>query len=50
MEYAGYSKDQFAPLRSRVTEFNFYLAHGMRDCAYAEAWKLFYPRELLAGA
>ena len=50
MEQTGYSEDQFAPLRARVTEFNFYLAHGMRDCAYAEAWRLFYPRELLTGA
>jgi hypothetical protein len=45
MEAAGYDvkSDTFM---ARRREFDFYLAHGMKDRNYSKAWRLFYPRDL----
>ena len=43
MQRAGYREDCLALVRSRVTEFKFYLSHGLTDSAYDERWRLFHP-------
>jgi hypothetical protein len=34
------------PLRSILTDFDFYLTHRMRRPKYSSEWRLFYPTQL----
>jgi predicted transcriptional regulator of viral defense system len=43
MQRAGYREECLEQIRSRVTEFKFYLTHGLKDSNYDEAWRLFHP-------
>lgn len=40
----GYTKSQLDLLRQFPIQFEFYLTHGMRETAYDEKWKLFFPK------
>jgi hypothetical protein len=46
MQLSGYAEYQINLLRPRVTEYNFYLAHGLKNSAYDATWKIFYPADL----
>lgn len=46
MSRAGYDADSLEPFRSRVSQFNFYLAHGTKNSVYDNDWKLFVPKSL----
>ncbi|HUN25869.1 MAG TPA: hypothetical protein VMU67_06125 [Steroidobacteraceae bacterium] len=46
MQRAGYRTEQLELLRPRITEFKFYVAHGLKDPVYDERWRLFYPSGL----
>jgi hypothetical protein len=43
MQRAYYGEDSLALLRSRISEFKFYLTHGLKDPAYDKGWRLFHP-------
>jgi hypothetical protein len=43
MQRAGYGEDCLQLLQPRLTEFKFYLTHGLTDSAYDERWRLFHP-------
>lgn len=40
----GYTKSQLELLHQFPIQFEFYLTHGMRQTAYDEKWKLFFPK------
>jgi hypothetical protein len=44
MERAGYEESRYKRLLNEVTEFDFYLAHGIKDVLYDKKWRLFYPK------
>ncbi|HKV38332.1 MAG TPA: hypothetical protein VJX67_03900 [Blastocatellia bacterium] len=45
LERSGsYTDTQISLLRKFPINFNFYLDHGMKDPAYSEKWRLFYPK------
>jgi hypothetical protein len=44
MQRAGYEERQYSRLRKLGLEFDFYLAHDLRDKAYDSDWRLFYPK------
>lgn len=44
MEKAGYPKEQYERLRSLGLNFDFYLAHGVKDPEYHPAWRLYSPK------
>lgn len=46
MERTGFSENQLTPLRALGIEFNFYLAHGLKNPAYDPVWRLYYPQSL----
>jgi len=46
MQKAGYPEKAYARLRELGLEYNFYLAHGMKEPRYSEEWRLFYPKRL----
>lgn len=46
MERAGYETQRWVRLRKPDPEFDFYLAHGIRDREYDKDWKLFFPKGL----
>lgn len=46
MEKAGYEPQRAARLRKEVSEFDFYLTHGMREKEYDRGWRLFFPKGL----
>jgi len=46
MSRASYRADSLEPFRSRVSQFKFHLAHGTKNPAYNEDWKLFIPKGL----
>jgi predicted transcriptional regulator of viral defense system len=46
MQRAGYPSDAVETMRSRVSDFKFYLTHGQKDPEYDHDWRLFYPRDL----
>lgn len=46
MQRAGYRTEQLDLLRPRVTEFKFYVTHGIENPVYDEDWRLFYPSGL----
>jgi len=46
LQRAGYSESLFGRLKELGLNFDFYLAHDMRDKAYDSDWRLFYPKGL----
>lgn len=44
MDRAGYGAERLEPLRKLPVDFDFYLAHGMRERDYDPAWRLFIPK------
>jgi len=43
-ERAGYDADARDLARSPGLEFDFYLAHGIKDKTYSKEWRLYYPQ------
>ncbi|MGA2569902.1 MAG: hypothetical protein ABSF23_05235 [Terracidiphilus sp.] len=46
MQRAGYTKGQYERLRRLGTQFDFYLAYGMKEKDYDPYWRLFFPKSL----
>jgi predicted transcriptional regulator of viral defense system len=46
MQRAGYSSEALESMKSRVSDFKFYLTHGQKDPEYDHEWRLFYPPDL----
>ena len=44
MQRAGYDEKQYGRLKKLGLEFDFYLAHDMRQTAFDPDWRLFYPK------
>jgi hypothetical protein len=44
MQRAGYDEKQYGRLKKLGLEFDFYLAHDMRQTAFDPDWRLFYPQ------
>jgi hypothetical protein len=44
MQIAGYEESRWARLKSLPRQYDFYLAHDIRDKAYDPGWRLFYPK------
>ncbi len=44
MQRAGYDEKQYGRLKKLGLEFDFYLAHDMRQTAFDADWRLFYPK------
>lgn len=44
MQAAGYEESRLARLKSLPFQYDFYLAHDMREKEYDPAWRLFYPK------
>jgi predicted transcriptional regulator of viral defense system len=44
MQRAGYDEKQYGRLKKLGLEFDFYLAHDMRQTAFDQDWRLFYPK------
>jgi predicted transcriptional regulator of viral defense system len=44
MQRAGYAPKQYERLKSLGLEYDFYLAHDMREREYDSGWRLFYPK------
>ena len=44
MQRAGYDEKQYSRLKKLGLEFDFYLAHDMRQTAFDRDWRLFYPQ------
>lgn len=45
MQHAGYEEQRFSRLKKLGLEFDFYLAHDMRQTAFDKEWRLFYPKD-----
>lgn len=46
MQRAGYQENRWQRLRQLGLQFDFYLAHGLREREYDSFWRLFYPKGL----
>lgn len=46
MQRAGYEEKQYSRLKRLGLQFDFYLAHDIRDRAYDAEWRLFHPKGL----
>jgi predicted transcriptional regulator of viral defense system len=44
MQRAGYDEKQYSRLKKLGLEFDFYLAHDMRQTEFDRDWRLFYPK------
>lgn len=44
MQRAGYTSQQYERLRELGLNYDFYLAHDLRDLAYDPEWRLHYPK------
>jgi len=44
MQRAGYDEKQYSRLKKLGLEFDFYLAHDLRQTAFDRDWRLFYPK------
>ncbi|PYY15120.1 MAG: hypothetical protein DMG60_18495 [Acidobacteria bacterium] len=44
MERAGYEPSKLDRLRALGFDFDFYLAHGLRETQYVQQWRLFVPK------
>ena len=47
MQKAGYSEKKLNLLKKNPIQFDFYLAHNMKDPLYSDEWKIYYPRDLM---
>lgn len=50
MERAGFPFRQLSSIRKLGIDFDFYLAHGMKDAAYDARWQIHYPPDLIKRA
>jgi predicted transcriptional regulator of viral defense system len=48
LERTGYAKAAYSKFRSKTLRHDFYLANAMRNPAYSEYWRLYYPKDLPA--
>jgi hypothetical protein len=46
MERAGFKPEQYEKFKEPGLEFDFYLAHDMREMDYNSTWRIFYPKGL----
>jgi hypothetical protein len=46
MQRAGFKPEQYTRLKEPGFEFDFYLAHDMRETEYSSEWRIFYPKGL----
>lgn len=46
LEKAGYTGKQLDVLRSKISQFDFYLDYQMSNPSYSKEWKLYYPKEM----
>ncbi len=46
LERAGMSPVELEPLRKSATRFKFYLDYGIKEPAYSQDWKVYYPSDL----
>lgn len=46
MQRAGYEESRWRRLKDLGLNYDFYLAHGLRDPEYDSGWRLFYPKGL----
>lgn len=46
MERAGFKPEQYEKLREPGLDFDFCLAHDMREMDYSSEWRIFYPKGL----
>jgi hypothetical protein len=44
MQRAGYAPQQYERLKSMALNYDFYLAHDLRDLTYDAEWRLHYPK------
>ena len=44
MERAEYEAEQCDRLKELLTDYDFYLAHDMRDREYDSEWRIFFPK------
>ncbi|HEY6851612.1 MAG TPA: hypothetical protein VI320_36045 [Terracidiphilus sp.] len=44
MQRAGYEQQQYERLKSMGMDYDFYLAHDLRDLSYDPEWRLHYPK------
>ena len=44
MQLAGYDPSRYERLKKLGLKNDFYLAHDIRDRAYSDEWRLFYPK------
>jgi hypothetical protein len=44
LQRAGYDEKQYSRLRQLGLNFDFYLAHDLRDTEFDPSWRLYYPR------
>ncbi len=44
MQRAGYSSKQYERLKSLGMQYDFYLAHDLREREYSSEWRLFHPK------
>jgi len=46
MEQAGFKPEQYGRLKELGLDFDFYLAHDMRETDYSSTWRIHYPKGL----
>jgi predicted transcriptional regulator of viral defense system len=46
MERAGFPAKQLAPLKALGTEWDFYLAHSIRNSAFNHQWRIHHPKDM----
>lgn len=46
LEKAGYSDPSVNLLRDFGINYDFYLAHDMKEMGYSEEWRIFFPKGL----
>jgi hypothetical protein len=46
MQAANYRPSDRAKLAARAREYDFYLAHGMKNPKYSNVWRLYYPGDM----
>ena len=48
MQRVGYSETDYRRLQALGLDYDFYLGHGLKEPAYSEDWRLYYPANLPA--
>jgi hypothetical protein len=46
MEWAGFTAKQFAPLKAIEMNWDFYLAHGLKNPVFNRDWRIHHPKTL----